>query len=104
VSEVNFAELEEKYGKELAERIRREIEICEENGYLYSLEVVSGWVVDKIFLSTYIDTIIFRADKEKKVFIDKYRISRDDFDKAIEMMDRLWERGGINCSSTSIPS
>lgn len=102
MSAVNLAELEEKYGKELAERIRREIVICEENGYLYSLEVVSGWVVDKIFLSTYIDTIIFRADKAKKVFIDEYRISRDDFDKAIEMMDRLWERD-MNCSTHTSP-
>jgi len=33
----------------------------------------------------------------------KHRVTRSDCKKAIEMMDRLWERE-MNCFSTSIPS
>jgi hypothetical protein len=104
MSEVNFAELEEKYGKELAERIRREIEICEQFGHEYEIWMKRGLgAIDKIFFSTSGDTVIFEVNAEKQIIIDKHRFTRADCEKSLEAMDRLWERE-INCSSTSTRS
>jgi len=96
-------EIEEKYGKKVAEMIIRRIKICEENGYHYDFWVDRGWVVDKIFFSTSGSTVIFEVNAEKQIIIDMHRFTRADCEKSLEAMDRLWERE-INCSSTSIPS
>lgn len=99
MSEVNLAELEEKYGKELAERIKREVEICEQFGYKYEIWIERGWgAIDKIFFVTAHDTIIYEVAAEKRIFIDKHRFTRADCEKSLEAMERLWERE-MNCST-----
>ncbi|REJ29261.1 hypothetical protein [Caldibacillus debilis] len=93
-------ELEGKYGKELVEQIKQEIEICHEYGYKFGfwIDENEGFIIDKVFFVTPHEAVIFEVIEEGKICMGKHRVTRSDCKKAIERMDRIWERE-INCST-----
>jgi hypothetical protein len=85
---VNFEELEKKYGSEFVNELKKDIELREEHGDEWKLEVIrKREYTDQLMLVTRIDAIIYDVTPYR--LKEKRHIFYRECEKAIQLMNEM---------------
>lgn len=89
---INLDDLEEKYGKQLAEKIKWDKDYCLENNLVFKIEIIkeTSWFTSIAF-STYAYTRIYEVTNDSKRVRSENMISALDCKKVLELMGQVNE-------------
>lgn len=84
---IDFVELEEKYGAELAEEIKSDLDFANKNNHEWKFEIIDeGKNVVSLAFVHHFSTCVYEVSKRRKVIVEKYILGKFNCEKLHSLM------------------